>query len=63
MAVNKGKQFEERVKKDWLESFPGSALTRLYDQVSGYKEVSRNICDFIYHLDCFTSTLGNYLIN
>lgn len=47
MAVNKGKQFEERFKKDWLESFPGSALTRLYDQVSGYKEVSRNICDFI----------------
>lgn len=47
MAVNKGKQFEERFKKDWLESFPNSALTRLYDQVSGYKEASRNICDFI----------------
>ena len=47
MAVNKGKQFEERFKKDWIESFPDSALTRLYDQVSGYKGVSRNICDFI----------------
>lgn len=47
MAINKGKQFEERFKKDWLESFPDSSITRLYDQVSGYKEASRNICDFI----------------
>ena len=40
MAVNKGKQFEERFKKDWLESFPNSTITRLYDNTSGYLSIS-----------------------
>lgn len=46
MAVNKGKQFEERFKKDWLESFPNSTITRLYDNTSGYVAIS-NISDYI----------------
>lgn len=46
MAVNKGKQFEERFKKDWLESFPNSTITRLYDNTSGYLAIS-NISDYI----------------
>lgn len=46
MTINRGKQFEERFKKDWESTFPKSFLTRLPDQVSGYKG-SRNICDFI----------------
>ena len=47
MAVNKGKQFEERFKKDWLESFPNSLCIRLPDQMSGYKGSGQNICDYI----------------
>lgn len=46
MAINKGKQFEERFKKDWLESFPDSTITRLYDNTSGYLSIS-NISDWI----------------
>lgn len=46
MAINKGKQFEERFKKDWLESFPNSTITRLYDNTSGYIAIS-NISDYI----------------
>lgn len=47
MAVNKGKQFEERFKKDWETSFPEGSIIRLYDQMTGYKESSKNICDYI----------------
>ena len=51
---NLGKQFEERFKLDWLKSFPGSIVTRLYDTQYG-----SNICDFIcynypyiYFIEC-----------
>ena len=47
MAVNKGKQFEERFKKDWETTFPEVSIIRLYDQMTGYKESSKNICDYI----------------
>ena len=47
MAYNVGKQFEERFSKNWKESFPNSFVYRLHDQLSGYKVVSRNPCDFI----------------
>ncbi len=57
---NKGKQFEERVKKDWLLSFPAGTIDRIYDIVSGYKSIS-NICDFIgydypniFYIECKT---------
>lgn len=42
MTKDIGKQFEERFKLDWLESFPDSSITRLYDTQWG-----SNICDFI----------------
>lgn len=50
MIKNHGKQFEERFKKDWRATFPNSILIRVPDQVSRYKNASKNICDFIgYH--------------
>lgn len=45
--MNLGKSFEEKFKQDWVKTFPDSFIMRLYDQVSGYKTVSRNISDFI----------------
>ena len=56
---DRGKQFEERFKQDWVKAFPHSVLLRLPDQMSGYKTTSRNICDFVgfndgvlYLLEC-----------
>lgn len=61
MAINYGKKFEERFKKDWLDTFPESTIIRLYDQMTGYKEFSKNICDYIcyiypnqYFIECKT---------
>lgn len=45
--INRGKQFEEKVKAD-LKKINDSALLRLPDQVSGYKLTSQNPCDFIW---------------
>ena len=45
--ANKSKQFENQFKSDWLNTFPTSFIYRLNDQMSGYKESSTNICDFI----------------
>ena len=47
MAKNYGKEFEQKFKEDWLKSFPDGFLYRIPDQMSGYKTVSINICDFI----------------
>lgn len=44
--INLGKKFEERFKIDWVESFPMSTVTRLYDVTSGYTNIS-TISDFI----------------
>ena len=48
--VNRGKQFEEQFKKDFLRAFPNGFIFRLPDQMSGYKSYSQNPCDFI----CYT---------
>lgn len=45
--TSRGKQFEEKFKTDWVKSFPDGFLYRLPDQMSGYKNTSRNLCDFI----------------
>lgn len=50
MAVNLGKKFEDRFKVCWEKSFPNSFIFRLNDQLSGFKNISKNPCDFI----CFT---------
>ena len=48
MNINRGKQFEIKVREDFLK-LPDTSIDRLYDQVSGMYGV-RNICDFIaYH--------------
>ena len=51
MASNRGKQFEEQFRKDFLRTFPKGFILRLPDQMSGYKSYSQNPCDFI----CFTN--------
>lgn len=47
MAVNKGKVFEQRFIKDWLQYLPNKLVMRLPDQQSGYFGTSANPCDFI----------------
>lgn len=46
MALNKGKQFEAKLKQDFLATVSDSSIDRLYDSVSGYKSIS-NISDFV----------------
>ena len=50
MSINRGKQFEQRFRNDWLQSFPDSFCLRLPDQQSGYYGTSQNICDFICYV-------------
>lgn len=57
MAVNRGKQFEEKIKEGFLKCEEVS-IDRVNDQMSGYKG-SANICDFIsykkpnlFYLEC-----------
>ena len=48
MAVNRGKKFEEVIKKSFLK-VSDTTVTRLPDPTQGYLGI-RNICDFIvYH--------------
>ena len=63
MAANYGKQFEQKLKEDWLK-IPNSSITRLYDVTNGFKSI-KNISDFIgyiypfiYYLEAKT-TQGN----
>ena len=44
---NRGKNFELKFRKDLQKSFPNSFILRLNDQITGYKETSKNPCDFI----------------
>lgn len=43
--VNKGKKFEELIKRDFSK-LDNAKITRLYDPVGGYKAI-KNVCDFI----------------
>ena len=45
--TSRGKQFEEKLKEDWMKTFPNGFLHRLPDQMNGYKNTSSNLCDFI----------------
>ena len=56
--VNRGKKFEEVIKKSFLK-VPNVSVDRLHDQMTGYKVTSANICDFIvykkpyeYYIEC-----------
>ena len=46
MAINKGKQFEDRFRLDWKRCFPGTLIFRIPDQISGFKQTSQNPCDY-----------------
>ena len=59
MASSLAKNFELKVKEDWLK-LPNSTIDRLYDPVGGYNGV-RNISDFIaycypqmFYIECKT---------
>ena len=65
MAVNRGKQFEEKVKEDLLK-LSHVSLERLPDQMSGYQG-SKNVCDFTtyiypfyYYLECKTTNENTF---
>lgn len=66
MSVNRGKDFENIIKKAF-EKVDGVSIDRLHDQMTGYKVTSANICDFIvykkpyeYYIEC-KSVHGNTL--
>jgi hypothetical protein len=46
MANNRGKQFENKFKIDFVKSFPEGTIDRIYDTTNGFKTIS-NISDFI----------------
>lgn len=48
MALNRGKQFEQKFKSDVLATIPDCSIDRLIDQQSGYATIS-NISDFILY--------------
>lgn len=50
MANNRGKEWEECFRDNFKASFPGCLVDRVPDQQSGYKNASKNKCDFY----CFT---------
>lgn len=61
MSRDRGKEFEQIFKKQFLKSIPNSTIDRIYDVVSGFRTVS-NICDFIgfkspniFYCECKTS--------
>lgn len=65
MAQNRGKQFEEVIRKAF-EKVPNVSIDRLHDQTTGFVG-SQNICDFIvykepyeYYIEC-KSVHGNTL--
>lgn len=65
MAVNRGKQFEDVIRKSF-EKVPDVSIDRIHDQTNGYLG-SKNACDFIvykkpyeYYLEC-KSVHGNTL--
>lgn len=59
MSQNRGKQFEQIIRKAF-ESIPGVSIDRIPDQTMGFKGAT-NICDFIvyrepyeYYIECKT---------
>lgn len=66
MAVSRGKQFEDVIRKAF-EKVPNVSIDRLHDQTTHWKGSSANICDFIvykepyeYYIEC-KSVHGNTL--
>lgn len=66
MAENRGKRFEQEIRKAFSK-VQDVSIDRLHDQTTGYKNSSANICDFIvykkpheYYIEC-KSVHGNTL--
>lgn len=65
-----GKKAEKKIK-EWLDRpEDGYSFTRLYDQLSGYVNTSRNICDFIcykypyiYYIESKATWKDNFAFN
>lgn len=51
MAIDRGKQWEQKFREDWERTVPDSDIVRFNDQVSRYAGYSSNISDFM----CFKS--------
>ena len=49
--ASKGKEFEKKFEEDFLTTFPKAFVMRIKDQMSGYKNASQNLCDYI----CFNN--------
>lgn len=47
---NFGKQFEQRVYEDFKRCYPEGLILRMHDQMSGFKTVSKNLCDYISYV-------------
>lgn len=48
---NYGKDFEAHFQKDFRKRFPNEFIIRLKDDVSMYRNASKNPCDFLCHID------------
>ena len=70
MSDDIGKKAEKKIK-EWLDRpEDGYSFTRLYDQLSGYVNTSRNICDFIcykypyiYYIESKATWKDNFAFN
>jgi Holliday junction resolvase len=58
MSLNKGKQFEQKLREDFIRSFPFGTIDRINDSMTGYRTIS-NISDFVaynypllYYIEC-----------
>lgn len=49
MGINRGKQFEEKLKEQF-KKLPDTLCLRLYDVTMGYSNIN-NPCDFIVYRD------------
>lgn len=45
--INRGKQWEKKFEEDWRRCFPDGVIIRIPDQMSGLKNSSKNLCDYI----------------
>lgn len=67
MSVNRGKQFEDIIKKSF-EQVKGVSIDRLHDQTTHWKG-STNICDFIvykrpyqYYIECKSTNASSFYL-
>ena len=51
MANNRGKEWEDCFRKEFKRVFPDSFIDRIPDQLSGYKNASKNKADFYCFVD------------